>query len=272
MNHLFSRPQADSFSIPVRTFAFVVVLLSLDLGAVLHAQTEEPLYRDWHYNRLEDDSWYQHRAPEPKDFSKAYGATFNLPIRLGMTTAMNVNIHDVNVRLLSRRLSNYLYLNPSAALPAGNTSLATALGISTEFSLPNNFALNMRLTWAAHSAAISSTLEAKPVTVPLHSVGLEVLGVYQFDKNLRGQAGLSLVGLRDNPFVGVLCSPMVGLGYDIDVFVQPSGKKGKWILTPEITAMMSIGNIIAELPVNEYWSLAQVRIGFSLTHQFAHNP
>lgn len=197
--------------------------------------------------------------------NKNYNTPY-LPTRIGIIAGLNVNFHNLSVDASSRYFSRYLQLFSDNTKKSGNIALATALGLCLDVSLPENFGVTGRLNWAMHS----EVFRGEAITpAPLYSIGLELLGVYKFARPWRAYAGLSFVGLSDNPFIGALCLPMIGVGYDINI-VDPASGMVEWTLTPEVMALAGITNMVLGLPPSpDYWFLSQIRIGFSFTYHIA---
>jgi hypothetical protein len=151
------------------------------------------------------------------------------------------------------------------------------------YLLKISFVINLRFVTATYNASFAiSSLNA--LNLKLSTIGFEAVAIYKITEHWRGYAGVAFSGINDRTFsVGtsssgnserelsqanlLIFSPLVGFGYDIPL-AERSSTEGRVILTPEVTGLIGMNNLVNGLRPDEHWLLTQVRVGVTLHYEF----
>jgi hypothetical protein len=209
----------------------------------------------------------------------------NHSARMGFVSALNTNVHDAhfsNLPFIGWNTLTPNRLNTSEVFPA-RLPIGYAAGVFAEIPLVPEFAMGLRLMAASHNASIPISA-VRRLDVTLTTLGIEMMGMYNFDEHWRGYLGCAFSGINSKtysePFSGtnierelpqaalLMFAPLLGVGYDMPLGTH-NPEQGRWILTPEIIGTVGMSQVLTGLRLDEYWLLSQIRIGFALKYEWA---
>lgn len=202
--------------------------------------------------------------------------------------AFNMNIHDSRFSMLPFYSRTTFTSNPSRGTFTGSIALGSAFGLSVEVPVAEQFAIGVRFVTASHSTSFAMTAN-NSMDVTLTTLGVETMGIINFDENFRGYVGCAVSGMNQrtytfkSDFAGTpgtdlpqatwaIVSPLIGIGYDIPLGEPKNASEGRWVLTPELIGLIGMNQVMTNFPANEHWLLSQVRMGFTVKYDWPSQP
>ncbi len=179
-------------------------------------------------------------------------------------------------------------LNASSVLNAVTNSLGSMYGINIEVPLQEQFSVGLRFLGGSNRTTFQTDANGS-MEIALSTIGIETLGIFNIDEFFRAYAGISFSGLYETAYTlrsqlsstfsmseipsasFMIVSPVFGFGVDLPISETTSPKSGRWIVTPELVGMIGINQMVENLSSQEFWSLAQIRLGFSVKYQWPSN-
>ena len=220
------------------------------------------------------------------------GYDHNHAVTVGIVGGLGINIHSARFRLAPFDQQSIVMRNPgvsaSSVLSAVTNSLGSMYGINIEVPLQEQFSVGLRFLGGSNRTTFQTDANGS-MEIALSTIGLETLGIFNIDEFFRAYAGISFSGLSETAYTlrsqlsstfsmseipsasFMIVSPVFGFGVDLPISETTSPKSGRWIVTPELVGMIGINQMVENLSSQEFWSLAQIRLGFSVKYQWPSN-